>query len=417
MLIDIDKWQEIFSTIKKHKLRTTLTAFGGFWGIFMLVVLLGAGNGLRNAVFRNFDWANNVVFLWTMRTSMPYQGFQPGRSINLDNRDVAAIRSFAPEVGLLAPRTGLAGDYSIDRGKKSASFTVMGDYPQFNQIKKVLITDGRFINPLDIESRRKVAVIGRRVKELLFEDDENPIGEYIKIKGVFFKVVGTFDTNKSGDEAIEDVQTIHIPNTTLQQAFNQPNEVWYFSMVPAPGYNAFQVEDKVKKILSERHKVHPDDERAFGVANIEEEYNKIQGLFLGISGFSWMVSIGTIIAGMVGVGNIMLIIVKERTKEIGIRKSMGATPLSIISLIVQEALVISGVSGYLGLLVGVALVEGIDAAMQSSGAEVPFFYNPEINFQVATSALLVLVLSGVLAGFFPGRKAAKVNPVIALKDE
>lgn len=415
-MFDYDKWQEIYLTIRKHKLRTALTAFGVFWGIFMLVVLLGAGNGLENGVMRDFDIAKNSVFVWTQRTSIPYKGFKPGRFINLNNDDIIAIRSNINEVDVIAPRNFMDGS-SINRKDKSASFTVFGDHPDYLEVKPMLISRGRFINDLDIKEKRKIAVIGRRVVEVLFDPEEDPIGEYIRVKGVHFKVVGIFDTRQKGESAIYDVQTIYIPNTAMQHVFNQGNRIGWFAFLPKERIRAAVVEEKVKVLLAKRHKVHPDDRQAFASWNTEEEYQKMQTLFAGIRGFSWIVAIGTIIAGMVGVGNIMMIIVKERTKEIGIRKSVGARPWSLISMIIQESLVITGISGYLGLVLGVVVVEAINYVMVRFNLESGTFANPEIDFQVAVSAIIVLVVAGTLAGLIPGTKAAKVDPVIALRDE
>ncbi len=416
-MFDYDKWQEIYHTVKKYKLRTTLTAFGVFWGIFMLVILLGAGKGLENGAMQGFDIAKNAVFVWTQRTSIPYKGLQPGRAIHLTNDDFTAIKNNINEIDVISPRSSMGGDLTISYKDKSASFWVVGDYPQFLQVKPLLIRSGRFLNALDIRQKRKIAVIGKRVVELLFDESVDPIGEYIQINGVHFKVAGIFDTRQTGEGAIRDIQTVYIPNTTMQHAFNHGNRIGWFAFLPKTGVPAAVIEEKAKTLLAQRHKVHPDDRQAFGSANIEEEFRNVQGIFTGIRGFSWLVAIGTIIAGMVGVSNIMMIIVKERTKEIGIRKSVGATPFSIISMIVQESLVITGIAGYLGLLLGVVLIESIRYAMAQFGVESEFFANPEINFQVALSAVIVLVIAGTLAGLIPGAKAARLDPVVALRDE
>ncbi|MDQ3393252.1 MAG: ABC transporter permease [Bacteroidota bacterium] len=416
-MIDIDKWQEIFSTLQKHKLRTALTAFGVFWGIFMLVVLLGASKGFQNGVESQFDVARNAVFVWTQRTSIPYKGLRPGRFVSLKNDDIDAIRESIPEVAYIAPRNSLDGEFTVNRKDKYASFKVFGDYPDFLKVQPKKMIAGRFINQIDIKEKRKTAVIGKKVVEELFSINEDPIGQYISIKGIFFKVVGIFESNQSGENAAEDQQTIFIPNTSMQQAFNQGNNINWFAFVPKDGVPSSVIETKVKELLMNRHNVAPDDLKAFGSANVEQQYQQVQGLFMGMTGFSWLVSIGTIIAGIVGVGNIMLIIVKERTKEIGIRKALGAQPWSIISMILQESLFLTAISGYFGLVIGVALIEGISYGLKKFEAESEFFANPEINFTVALSAIIVLVVAGTLAGLIPATIAAKVNPVVALKDE
>ncbi|WP_400193220.1 ABC transporter permease [Hymenobacter sp. B81] len=413
-MIDVDKWAEIWSTVRRHKLRTGLTAFGVFWGIFMLAVLLGAGKGFRNGVEKEFDVAKNAIFVWSQRTSEPYLGMKPGRSVQFTNDDVLALQRQVPEAALVLPRTSLHGTFTVQYGPKSSSFRVNGEYPGYPQVRPVALTSGRFVNEPDVRERRKVAIIGARVAEVLF-GDQNPMGQYIRIKGTFFQVIGTFRGTGRQEEAQEDAQTIFIPLTTLQIAFNQANKVDYFAFLPRPGVPAKVVETKVKEVLARQHKVAPTDVRAFGSANVEEEYARVQGLFLGIAGFSWWVSLGTIVAGIIGVSNIMLIVVKERTKEIGIRKAMGATPGSIVSMIVQESIVITAAAGLLGLLGGTALMAGISHLIE--GQDINFFYNPQVDVQVALTAVLMLVVCGALAGLVPATIAARVQPVVALRDE
>jgi putative ABC transport system permease protein len=284
-------------------------------------------------------------------------------------------------------------------------------------VKPVQLSGGRFINSLDIRDRRKVAVIGTQVRKVLFKADEDPVGQYISIKGAFFLVVGVFEGKGDVEDNREDARTVFIPSTTLQQSFNQYNKVAFFAMVPQPGVRAAVIEAKVKELLAQRHSIAPDDKRALGSANVEENFARVQGLFTGIRGFSWVVSIGTIIAGIIGVGNIMLIVVKERTKEIGIRKALGATPWSIISLIIQESIVITSAAGYFGLMAGTGLVAGIDYLLKKFKAEGEFFANPEVNLPIAVTAVGLLVVMGALAGLIPATKAARVDPVVALKDE
>lgn len=416
-IIDIDKWSEIYATVKKHKLRTALTAFGVFWGIFMLIVLLGAGKGLENGVVKDFNVAKNAVFVWTQRTSIPYKGLKAGRFIQMTNDDMAAIKREISEVAVIAPSTSLGGTFTVSYQTKSSSFSVRGDYPEFREVEPIIILKGRFLNQLDLKDKRKVAVIGERVIEVLFGKDTNPIGQYINIKGAFFRVVGVSRGAGKGEDLIQNAQTIYIPTTTLQQTYNQVNKIGYFAMTPQPGIPAAVVEDKVKQFLMGRHKVDPKDLKAFGSANVEKEFQEVQGLFTGIAAFSWIVSIGTIIAGIIGVGNIMLIVVKERTKEIGVRKALGATPWSIISLIIQESVVITGFAGYLGLLAGTGVVALIDYLMTKYEVDAGFFSNPEVNVPIALTAVLLLVFTGTLAGLIPATKAARVNPVEALRDE
>ncbi|HEX8548682.1 MAG TPA: ABC transporter permease [Cytophagaceae bacterium] len=414
-MFDLDKWQEIYSTIQKHKLRTLLTAFGVFWGIFMLVLLLGAGKGLENGVFNMFSsLANNTMFIFGGRTRIPYKGLPPGRNISFTNDDYLAIKRELPEVKYLAPSMRLTGNYNVSFGIKSNPFQVTGTLPDYRNIKALEFNFGRFLNEQDIEEKRKVTVIGTRVQEVLF-GEENPIGKYVNIKGVFFKVIGVFSVQFSGNNGRDETESLYIPLTTLQQSFNLPDKIGVFILSTHENVSADDAEKKVKTLLAGRHNVDPEDEKAMGGWNSGKEVQKFVSLFTGIKIFIWIVGIGTIIAGIVGVSNIMLIIVKERTREIGIRKALGATPASIISLIITEAIVITATSGYMGLVCGVFLLEGIKNLMAKSGAENQYFSNPEIDVQVAITATVILVIAGALAGLYPARKASKVSPIEALR--
>lgn len=413
-MFDLDKWQEILGTVRRHKLRTFLTAFGVFWGIFMLVVLLGAGKGFRNGVEKEFSVAKNAIFVWTQRTSVPYMGLKAGRFIQLSGDDVTALEREVPEASLVLPRSSLGGTFTVQYKNKNASFSVNGEYPGYPRVRAVALQRGRFVNDTDIKERRKVAIVGNRVVDVLF-NGANPIGQFISIKGIYFRVVGVFKGQGRPEEAQQDAQTIFIPLTSLQVAFNRVNKVDYFAFLPQAGTPAKVVETKVKQVLARQHKVAPTDDRAFGSANVEEEYARVQGLFSGIFWFSAIVSVGTILAGMIGVSNIMLIVVKERTKEIGIRKALGATPWSIVSLIVQESIVLTAAAGLMGLLLGTALMAGINSMI--AGQDTGFFANPQVDVQVALTAVALLVGAGALAGLVPALIAARVQPVVALKDE
>jgi putative ABC transport system permease protein len=318
---------------------------------------------------------------------------------------------------VLAPRNSLSGD--VSRGlKSSAAFEIYGDYPDFIRLKKMEMVEGRFINELDIKERRKVCVVGEEVIKVLFNDGEEAIGQYIEIKGISFRIVGIQrGLGTRGEDIRQDRNTIYLPQTSMQQAFNQGNRVFWMALLPKEGVPASKIENEAKVLLAQRHKVAPNDLKAFGSANVEEEFKRINGLFIGIAGFSWLVSIGTILAGVIGVSNIMLIVVKERTKEIGIRKAIGATPWSIISLIIQESLVITAISGYIGLVAGMGLIEILNFALKKFEAEGEFFANPEVNISIAVSALIMLIVAGAFAGLIPAARAAAINPVVALRDE
>lgn len=419
-MFDLDNWQEIWASLRKNKLRTLLTAFGVFWGIFMLVVMLGSGSGLENGVTADFgDGATNSFFVWSRRTSRPYAGLPPGRSFEMNNEDIGALEAM-PETGVVAPRNqlgGYMGGNNVTRGVRSGGFSVMGDTPAILGIQAYRVDAGRFLNPLDLDEKRKVAVIGTRVREVLFDPGEDPIDQSIRIQGVYFKVIGVLSSAASGDRADRDAQTIFVPFTTFQTAFNYGNDVGWFAVTSAPGIPASVTEEKALALLKARHRVHPDDDRAFGHFNLEEEYQKIEGLFGGIGALVWIVGIGTLAAGVIGVSNIMLIIVKERTKEIGLKRAIGATPWAIRSQIVLEAIVLTALAGYFGLVAGVALVEGVRLALEASGNQAAMFKNPGVDLKDAFQALTILVVSGTLAGLVPAQRAVAISPVEALRSE
>lgn len=416
--LDLDHWTEIYAALAKNKMRTALTAFGVFWGIFMLMVLLGSGQGLENGITSDFAGsAPNAFYMWTQRTTKPYRGLPPGRSFDYRNADIQAIRQQVPEADIIAPMNqlrGFQGGNSVVRGLKSGGFQVMGVYPQVQRIDYVDVAEGRFVNQLDIDEGRKVAVIGSRVRELLFEEDEQAMGETIRINGVTFKVVGMFEPRTTGEQAMREAEKIYTPFTSFQRAFNYGDEVGWFAITAHAGVPASEVEDKVAALLRQRHRIHPDDDRAIGSWNMEVEYNKIQGLFGGISALVWLVGIGTLAAGVIGVSNIMLIVVKERTKEIGLRRAIGATPMSVTLQILMEAIVLTGLAGYVGLIAGIGLVEGVNVLLTSAGANAQMFQNPGVSLGHAGAALAILVVCGALAGLIPARRAIAISPVEAL---
>jgi putative ABC transport system permease protein len=417
-VFDLDTWQEIWFTIRKHKLRTGLTAFGVFWGIFMLILLLGAGKGLENGTMSIFgSQAKNSMYIFGGKTRLPFKGLQPGRQIYFTTADVEAVRNQISETRFIAPQAALIGNYQISYNNKYNPFQATGTYPDLQHIRGLEIYKGRFLNNNDLIEHRKVAVIGNRVQEVLF-GTENPIGKYINIKGVFFKVIGIHQLEASGGPSREVPEAVYIPITTFENAFNQKDKINLFIVSTNDELTADEAERSIKSVLAARHNIDPADEKALGGFNSGKLAAQFSGLFIGITIFIWIVGTGTIIAGIVGVSNIMLIIVKERTKEIGIRKAMGATPSSIISLIITESVVITSVSGYIGLVAGVGLLELINNIMASmppsSGS---FFKNPQVDLQIAIYATLLLVVTGALAGLYPATKAASVSPIEAMREE
>lgn len=412
-MFEIDKWQEIYSTIQKNKLRTFLTGFSVAWGIFMLIILLGSGKGLENGVQEQFEGsATNGIWVSSGVTSKEFKGLNAGRRINFTNQDYSSIKTSVNGHEYISSRMFM-GNMLISYKDQYGSFYLSPCHPDYGIIKEVKMLNGRFLNQIDIDKSRKVAAIGEQVKSSLFKgSDTIAVGKFIKVNGVLFKVIGVFrDFSRNDDE----MKRIYIPITTAQKVYfgnNVINQI-SFTTGDATPEQANEMVTQTKTILSNRHSFDATDDRAISIWNKNEEVRRFKALFGGIRLFIWVIGIGTIIAGVVGVSNIMIIVVKERTKEIGIRKAMGATPSSIITLILQESILITGFAGYIGLLLGVGLLELISKNMPES----EFFKNPEADFSLAVSATILLVVAGAIAGFFPAMKAAKVKPVEALKDE
>jgi putative ABC transport system permease protein len=413
-----DTWQEIIATLSTNKLRAFLTALGVFWGILMLVVMLGMGSGLEKGVTNDMSgFATNAVYVWGQRTSMPYDGLQPGRPVEFDSADIELLRGNVPDIEHLAPRLqlgGWRGGDNVSRGAKTGDFSVAGDYPDFQYIQGMDFVRGRYINDLDIERSRKVCVIGPRAYEMLYERGEDPIGTHIKIQGVYFTVVGQFEPQGSGHWSERLAQTIFIPFTTFQYAFNQGNRVGWFAMTGKPGVPAERLENSILTTLAKRHRIHPDDENAMGSFNSGRKFREISSIFVAINLLVWFVGICTLLAGVVGVSNIMLIIVKERTKEIGIRKAVGATPWSITSQILQESTALTAIAGYLGLAIGVFLLHVFSLLIGDGNDTIR---DPQVNFRIAMIATAVLVVSGAIAGLIPAYNAVRTNTVEALRAE
>ncbi len=415
-MFELDKWQEIFEAIRKNKMRTFATAFGVFWGILMLILLLGAGQGLQNGVQRSMLLdAINSIWIIPTKTSMSYQGMPSGREHLFVEEDLTSVHDNTEGIEFMSPENWLQGNYVVKYNNRSSSFGVYGASSDYFDIKVTQKTiAGRSLNRLDDIENRKVCLIGNRVVEALFKEGEGAVGQYLDIKGVMFKVVGVFKFEAS---SMDQAQRIYIPFSTFQQVFNPERSVTLFAVTTAPGKSGSELEDDIVSLLKKRQTIHPDDDQAFWVHNQEEQHKSVLELFMGIRIFIWLVGLGTLAAGIVGVSNIMIIVVKERTKEIGIRKAIGATPKSIVGLILQESIFITAVAGYLGLFMGVVLLESVNYALEAMGADIEFFTRPEVNFKVAISALIILVAAGALAGLFPALRAAKIRPVEALKDE
>jgi putative ABC transport system permease protein len=426
-VFDLDRWQEIFNAIKQNKFRSILTAFGVFWAIFMLVVMTGSGNGLINGVTHGFkDFATNSAFMWANRTTVAYQGYDRGRQWSLTNADMETITEEVPEIDVLSPRLqgwNLREGQNVVRGERAAAFNVMGDYPQYRKIDPCTMPWGRYINKEDIDLKRKVCIIGEKVYEVMFDEGEDPVGQNLRINGVYFMVVGVFKSNNPNiNIGSNKKETIYLPFTTMQQSFNYGDQVHFFGFTAKPGVNVQGLVDRIKPIIRKQHKISPEDEEAIGGFNVQSELQTMEYTFLGINILIWVVGIGTLIAGAVGVSNIMLVVVKERTKEIGIQRAIGARPALIVGQILTESVFLTTVAGFLGLAMGTLVLHLTDLAITAAQAQAPpdemtFFMNPEVGLPLAISALIMLILVGLFAGFIPAMKAVKIKPIEALHHE
>ena len=416
-MFNLDQWQEILQAIRANRVRTFATAFGVFWGILMLILLLGAGQGLQNGVQRSMLLdAINSIWIIPGRTSMAYQGLPAGREHPFIEEDLESVAENVSGIDLMSPENRLMGHFDVKYRNRAVSFEVFGADSEYFGIKVTQkVINGRSINPLDDRDSRKVCLIGDKVADTIFPEGVDPVGEYLQIKDVNFRVVGIFkfESSSFNDQA----RRIYIPFSTFQTIFNPDRKVTLFAVTTAEGRSGEALENDILKFVKQRQSVHPDDNRAYWVHNQEEQHRDVANLFLAIKIFIWLVGLGTLTAGIVGVSNIMIIIVKERTREIGVRKAIGATPASVVGMILQESVFITTVAGYLGLFLGILLLEGVNQALEGLGADIQFFNSPEVDLRVALSALAILIVAGALAGLVPAMKAARVKPAEAIRGD
>ena len=409
-LFDSDTWQEIYGGIRKNKTRTIITIIGVLWGIFLLVTLLGAARGLENNfknIFGNF--ATNSVFMWSQRTELPFKGYQKGRRVQLTTRDVEVLESEYDDIKFIAPRSQT--NNSITRGFKTGNFNISGDLPLLDQVQKKDLIYGRFINGNDIKLKSKVCVIEEEIYKQLFEKDEYPIGEMVNIGNISYKVVGVY---KNGNITF-DGDAAYIPFTTFQQVYNRANRISWMMITGNDGVDIEQLEQDMLLTLKNLHKVDPEDKRAFGSANLAVEIGRFTGFLKGMQFLTWFVGIATLIAGVFAIGNILLITVKERTKEIGIRRAIGATPVEIRRQVVLESVFLTTIAGMLGIIFGGAILYFLDTQF-GSGPD-PTLINPTVNIPIVLLAFLILIVLGTLIGLIPAYMATLVKPIEALRDE
>ena len=418
-LFDKDTWQEIFGSIQKNKIRTIITMIGVLWGIFIYIALSGSSKGLDNGFERQFQSiASNSIFVWAQSTSLPYAGYKSERNITLKIQDAEVLKKQVKNIKFIAPRIvagvfGSAGG-SIVRGTKTGTYSVYGEYPEYIKIATSKIYDGgRFINQSDIEDDRKVCVIGERTQLELFEEDEDPIGKFISINKINFRVVGVHKFVQGG--GFGDDGDIYIPFTTFKKIFNTGDNVGFFMIAADEDADGVKVEKDIKATLKQIHKIDPNDERAIGGFNLGEIFRKTMNFANGLTFLSLVVGIATILAGIIGIGNILLISVKERTKEIGIRRALGATPAEVRSQIILESVFLTILAGVIGIILGALVLYGINAATIDQ-TDFPYT-NPTVPIPYVLGALGLMVLLGTLIGIIPAQRAVSIKPIDALREE
>jgi putative ABC transport system permease protein len=415
-----DKWNEIIEVLSSNWVRTLLTAFGVFWGIFILILLLAAGKGFENGVKQDFGGiATNTMFMWTQTVTKSYDGMAKGRRYSYLLSDVEDIKANVPELRFVSPRNqlgGFRGTNNVIKGLKTGAFNVYGDYPEIINQDPMDITSGRFINYADIDEKRKVAIIGEGVKSSLYDKGEEVIGSYIKIQGVNFMVIGTYKKKSSGGDGEEDQKQIYIPFTSFSQAFNRGNKVGWMAITANDGTPITAIKNQIFDIVKRNHQIHPDDTRAVGHFDLYQEFRRVENLFIALRLVAYFVGTLVLMSGIIGVSNIMLIVVKERTKEIGIRRALGATPLNIRKQILTESVFLTIISGMAGIVFGAVVIYFINYLLSISGP-IDMFVSPSVNLGVITTALTILILSGLIAGLIPAQNAIKLKPVEALRNE
>ena len=421
-MFDRDNWNEILEALTANTFRTILTAFGVFWGIFILVILLAAGNGLENGVKKGFDGiATNTMFMWTQTTSKPYKGLPKTREYDFKNSDVDALKQNFPDLLYVSPRNqlgGFEGANNVIRGTKTAAYTIYGDYPELIKQQPMDIIKGRFVNQQDILLKRKVAVIGQGVVSELYEKAEEVIGTYVKMNGVNFMVVGVYNSKSQNNGNSESEQkNIFVPFTAFQQAFNYGDKVGWMAITANDNTSITKLKADIIKLIKSRHSINPEDDRAVGNFDLFEEFSKVQDLFLILKFIAYFVGTLVLLSGVIGISNIMLIVVKERTKEIGIRRALGATPSAIRLQILSEAIFLTIVAGMLGIAAATGVLWVINMVLDSMPSEGMMFANPSVDLSVVFVALIILVGSGLLAGFIPAQTAINIKPVDALRTE
>lgn len=414
-MFDLERWEEIFETIRKNKLRTFLTGLSVASGIFILVILLGIGQGMRNGIAAEFQQdAANILYVWTNRTSVEHKGLNPGRTIQLKNTDFqTTAQKYEDELEYKSAVYRIWNGV-VNYEKESGSYQVEGVLPDYQFLENSTLSQGRYINYKDHQNFEKVAVLGNRVSRDLFRE-EDPIGKYVEVSGINFKVIGVF-TDPGGER---EESRVYLPLSTAQRVFNGQNYInnMAFTLGQEDNFEAAlaastKFSAELQQFLKEQHSVAPEDTRAININNSLENAKRFYDLMDMIKFFFWGVGICTIIAGIVGVSNIMLIIVKERTREIGVRKALGAEPWSIVGMVLHESIFVTAIAGLIGLIGSLALLELVGPMIETE-----YIANPSVDFGIALTTVVILIMAGALAGFFPAYRASRIKPIVALRDE
>ena len=411
-MFDLDRYKEIWQTITRNRMRSILTGFGVAWGIFMYVVMMGLSNGIENGINSMItDMPTNAIFFYPNTTSMEYMGYNSGRYWSITSKDIEVIKKKVPEVEYISGGVYSSSEGKTVRGERSGTYSVRGIDNSHQKISPSPIIYGRYINDFDMQEKRKVCVVGHKMYEELFDRGENPIGESITVDGVSFRVVGVVRPNENTGNGSN---TAYIPTVTLQQIYNMGDVIHTLSLSAYDHIDATQVEEKVKTILREQHFIAPQDEMAIYSFNLKEMFMRYRNMFLGLNILTWIVGMGTMLAGAVGVSNIMLVSIKERTQEIGIRRAIGAKPANILTQILSESMLLTFIAGFCGLFAGMLILFGVDKVL---GAHVEIIKAPYISFTMAIIASLIILAAGAVAGIIPAKTALSVKAIDAIRDE
>ena len=420
-MFDFDGIHEIWQTIARNKTRSLLTAFGVFWGIFLLVVLSSTGNGFENGLMKQVEGVTpNTVFFFTSTTSEPYKGYQKGRSWSMQLSDLEALKEAFPCIKAISPEASVysSEDKNVVYSSRSGSFTVKGVTPEYNEIEKSKIIKGRFINATDIAANRKVCLLGKKVYTTMFEKGENPIGKMVKVNGIYFQVVGvarSYTENVQINGSVD--ESVILPFTTMQQVFALGDKIHFFAFVADDDTPISDIEEDVKQFIKQRHDIAPTDNEAIESFNLSDIFKAFKGLFFGIHLLIWIVGLGTLMSGIIGVSNIMLVTVKERTREIGVRRAIGAKPKNIITQVLSESLLLTTLAGLVGLCLGVGIMAIVGSITSNMPSENLMFMDPNMSFKAAVLATIIVILSGLLAGVLPALRAIQIKAIDAIREE